>query len=218
MHRIPFNIHQRQELAALGLTDKMMEYIEIEALTTAREMLKRPPRNEDVRGELVHLQKKLTEARDAIERLLEAPREVAHLRAARGMLTAGQGRYAMGGIRLNESSKSLAVAIQLLETGIAQVPSKPLRHRSADAYPVELIYTALQGGVIAERGEPDLEFMPPSASPTSPFRRMIGVCYEAIGAPHTDPERAIKAYMKKWAALHKHLVSLELVTERPRKT
>lgn len=218
MHRVPFNPHQRRELAALGLTDKMMEHIEIGALTTAREMLKRPPRNEDVRGELLQLQKKLTEARDAIERMFEAPKEFAPLRYARSMLTAGQGRHVMGGIRLNESSKSLAAAIEVVEAGIAKVPAKPLRHRSADPYPVELIHDALQMGVLAERGEPDPDFMWPSASPTSPFRQMIGICYEAIDAPHADPERAIKAYLKKWTALHRYLVGQGLVTERPRKT
>ena len=218
MHRIPFNTHQRKELAALGLSDKMMDYIEIEALTTARRFLKRPPRKNDVRNELRDLQKALAKARDGIERLLDATQAVPHLKAAQAMLTAGQGRHVMGGIRLNETSKSLAVAIKLVADGIEQMPPGPLRHRSADPYPVELIYDALQNGVIAERGEPQPDFVRPSASPTSPFRRMIGICYEAIDAAHADPERAIKAYMKKWTALHKHLVSMGLVTERPRKT
>lgn len=78
-------------------------------------------------------------------------------------------------------------------------------------YPVELIHNALHAGVIAERHEPDHDFMRPSSSPTSPFRRMIGLCYEAIDAPHADPERAIKAFMKKWTALNRHLISVGLI-------
>lgn len=218
MHRISFSSHQRRELAALGLTDKMMEYIEVEALTTARRFLKRPPPKNDVRNELRDLEKALTKARDGIERLLDATHAVPHLKAAQALLSAGQGRHAMGGLRLNETSKSLAVAIKVVADGIQGMPPGPLRHRSADPYPVELIHDALQTGVIAERHEPDPEFMRPSASPTSPFRRMIGICYEAIDAVHADPERAIKAYLKRWTALDRYLVSEGLVTERPRKT
>lgn len=211
MDRISFKPHQRQELIALGLTDKMLEYIEIEALPTARRFLKRPPPKNDVRNELRDLEKALTQARERIERLLDATHDVPHLKAAAGLLTAGQGRHVMGGIRLNETSKSLAVAIKLVSDGIEAMPPGPLRHRSADPYPVELIYGALQLGVLSERGEPDPTFMRPSSSPTSPFRRMVGICYEAIGAAHADPERAIKAYMKQWMALQRHLVRMGLI-------
>lgn len=218
MHRVPFSQHQRQELLALGLGSKVLEYIEIEALPTARVFLKKPPRKNDVRNELRDLQLALTKAQDAIERLLDATPALPHLKAAQAVLTAGQGRHVMGGIRLNETSKSLTVSIKLIADGLEQMPPGPLRHRSADPYPVELIHDALQAGSIAESGDPDAHGVWPSASPTSAFRRLVGVCYEAIDAQFADPERAVKAYVKKWSALHKYLVSLGAVTERGRKT
>ena len=34
-----------------------------------------------------------------------------------------------------------------------------------------------------------------SASPRSPFREIVGICYEAMDAKFVDPERALKAYV-----------------------
>lgn len=35
-----------------------------------------------------------------------------------------------------------------------------------------------------------------SSGATSTFRQIVGICYEALGAPVPDPERAIKAFVK----------------------
>lgn len=218
MHRVPFSKHQRDELQSLGVCATAIDCIEVEALPTARLFLKRPPRKNDVRAELHDLHKALAGAHDAIERLLNATHAVPHLKAAAAVLTAAQGRHIMGGIRLNEASKALAVSIKLVSDGLEQMPPGPLRHRSADPFPVELIHDALQKGEFSETGDVESLGIWPSASPTSPFRRLIGICYEAIGAQHADPERAVKAYVKTWSALHKYLVSQGAVTERRRKT
>lgn len=219
MHRVLFKAHQRDELLSLGVESIAIECIEVEALPIARQFLRRPPPKNEVLGELRDLQRTLTKAHGAIERLLNATAAVPHLKAAQAWLTAGQGRHAMGGLRLNETSKSLSVAIDVVVTGIAQVPPGPLRHRSADPYVVELIHDALQHGSIAATGDPMSHGLRPSASPRSGFRRMIGICYEAIVAKDdADPERALKAYMKKWRALMRHLESQGFSTERPRRT
>lgn len=219
MHRVPFNALQRRDLLSLGIDSLAIECIEVEALPMARQFLRRPYPKNEVLGELRALQATLTKTHGAIERLLNATAAVPHLKAALARLTAGQGRHAMGGLRLNETSKSLSVAIDVVVTSLAQIPPEPHRHRSADPYPIELIHDALQQGSIAATGDPMPLGMQPSASPRSGFRQMIGICYEAIFAKNeADPERALKAYMKKWRALVRHHESQGFRTERPRRT
>jgi len=214
MHRITFKAHQRTDLLALGVASKAIECIEVEALPIARQFLKRPPRKNDVQRELNDLEKTLTKAHGAIERLLDAPGSVPHLKAALAQIAGGYGRHSLGGLRLNETSKSLSIAIDVVAKGIAQVPPGPLRHRSADPYTIELIHNALQHGSIAATGDPMSHGLKPSASPTSGFRRMIGICYEAIDAPYADPERALKAYLKEWRVLERYFEVNAIGTER----
>lgn len=218
MHSIPFLPHQREELLRIGVQGQAISCIEIEALPMARRFLTRPPRKKDVLDELHGLQKKLAEAHTAVERLLDANAAVPHLREAQAFLAASQGRHALGGLRLHRTSRSLAEAIDIVTAGIATIPPGPLRHRSADPYPIKLIHSALQHAAMFESGDPALVGLEPSSSPASPFRRLVGICYDAIGVKHADPERALKAYMKAWRALEKHLENAGLGTERPAKT
>jgi len=218
MHRIPFKNYQRDELLALGITSKAIECIEIDALPFARRFLvERPPPKNDVLNELRDLQKTLTDSRSAIERLLNATSSVPQLKEAQALLNAGQEGIALGRLDLNATSRSLSTAVELIATAIAQVPPGPLRHRLADPYPIEVIFNSVQEGSLFESGDPMSHGLWPSASPTSGFRRMIGLCYEAINAKNVDPERALRAYVQKWNALVRHHESLGISTERPRK-
>lgn len=96
-----------------------------------------------------------------------------------------------------------------------QLPSEPVRHRDASYLPIRAIYSTVQAGFILAGQESAAPGIKPSASPTSKFRRLIGICYEAIDAPTTDPERAIRAYVREWRELEKHTKKLRAVQNVP---
>jgi hypothetical protein len=72
MSPIRFKEHHREELLKLGLTPQAIEQIEVEGLPPALAILEREPPRAEVRGELQSLSDALTEARTAVERLLNA--------------------------------------------------------------------------------------------------------------------------------------------------
>ena len=202
---IRFKKRHREELLEMGLTPQAIEQIEVEGLPLAMAVLEREPRRAEVRGELQSLSDALTEARTAVERLLNATATVPHLNAARLKIAGGGRRNVMGGMRLNETSQSLATAAEVVAEALKKLPDEPVRHLSADPLPIKLIHRALQFGSIIAGLEPLNPNLKPSSSPASPFRRLMGICYEAINAPTNDPERALKAYVSKWRALQEHI-------------
>ncbi len=210
MEPIPFKPDQRAELLRLGLPVSVIDFIEIDGLPLAQYRLTREPPHGDVLAELRAVGKAIDEARNGIERLLNATRAVPHLWSARMQIVGGGRRHVMDGIRLNASSTSLETARGVIDDAIARVPLEPVRHRAASHLPIEAIYDAVQLGLILAGREPVAPGLKPSVSPTSKFRRLIGICYEAIDAPTTDPERAIRAYIKKWRAFEKKREALNV--------
>lgn len=212
---IRFKKHHREELLEMGLTPQAIEQIEVEGLPLAMAVLEREPRRAEVRGELQVLSDALTEARTAVERLLNATATVPHLNAARLKIAGGGRRNVMGGMRLNETSRSLATAVEVVSEALKKLPDDPVRHLSASPLPIKLIHRALQFGSIIAGLEPLNPNLKPSSSPGSPFRRMVGICYETINAPTIDPERAIKAYVSRWRALQEYIDRKGFGTEPP---
>ena len=68
------------------------------------------------------------------------------------------------------------------------IPSSATKAR-AHPYPIACIDAALESG----KNETAVN---PSASSTSPFREITRICYEAAGVAISDPETAIRAYLK----------------------
>ena len=201
MRPIRFTKTQRKDLVRLGLPVEVIEAIEVEALPwSKRVILHQEPRRNDVLAELNAVRGSLIGARDAIERLLAAPRSVPHLNGARSMIAGGGYRSIQDGVALNHTSAGLTECIEVMNRAIASVLPGPARRKTANAVAIDHIHDTLQTAsyfAIGEFHPPGLE---PSASPTSAFRQLIGICYEAIGAPSADPERALKAYLKRWRA------------------
>lgn len=218
MEPIRFNPEQRAELHRIGLPESVIDHVEVEGLPLAKYRLTREPTRGDVLDELRAVGKALDEARNRIERLLSAPRAVPHLWAARTKIAGGGRRHVMGGIRLSESSAALETARGVIDDAIARVPPEPVRHRAASDFPIEAIHSAVQLGFVMLGQDPITPGLKPSASPTSKFRRLIGVCYEAIDAPTTDPERALKAYTKRWRAFEKYSATLTAGQNAPERT
>lgn len=208
MEPIHFKPDQRAELLRLGLPDSAIEQLEFDGLPLAKHRLTREPARNEVLDELRDVGKAIDDARNKIERLLSAPRAVPHLWAARMQIAGGGRRHVMDGIRLNEASSALERARGVVDDAMARVPAEPVRHRVASDFPIEAIHSAVQLGFIVAGQEPIGPGLKPSASPTSKFRRMIGICYEAIDAPTTDPERALKAYTKRWRAFEEYFATL----------
>lgn len=215
MEPIRFNTDQRAELLRLRLLDSVIDHLESDGLPLAQYRLTREPPRGDVLDELRAVGKTINEARIEIERLLNATRAVPHLWTARSQISGGGRRHVMGGIVLNQTSKSLATALAVIDEAIAAIPTKPVRHHDASDFPIKAIYSAVQRGFVMAGQEPVAPGLKPSASPTSKFRRLIGICYEAIGAPTDDPERAIKAYVKEWRKLDKYMATLNAAQNAP---
>lgn len=122
MQPIRFSHDQRAELLRLGLLDSVIDHVEIEGLPLAQYRLMHEPPRSDVLGELRAVGKAIDDARNGIERLLNATDGVPHLWAARMQISGGGRRYAMGGLRLNETSTSLATALQVIGEAVARLP------------------------------------------------------------------------------------------------
>jgi len=81
---------------------------------------------------------------------------------------------------------------------ISTLPLSQRRHRTADLRPVRRIAEGLLKGWLDAQGasKPLPAYMlRESSSPSSPFRKIVIICYRAIGLD-LDPERAIKAYIR----------------------
>jgi hypothetical protein len=203
-----FTAAQRAELQRLGVPDVAIRMLEVRGVPFIRKCLEPPPRMSDVRAELRKTQKAILAAHEAIERLFNPPANAPHVKGAAEALTGSGRRHLHGGIPLNRASEALIPAGKVIASAIARLPKTPSRYKAANPRPVDEIADLLHQGcqwaglpaVPVEGGLPgQITFTPhlqPSASPTSAFRRIVGICYERAGFPTTDPERAIKAYIK----------------------
>jgi hypothetical protein len=108
---------------------------------------------------------------------------------------------------------ALLVLNQSTRAALTSLRSEPQRRRrSATPEPVRLINDALLRGWgeayypvgTGEYTSPQAPVPPvpayplaPSSSPTSRFRQVVSICYQAfLGVDDADPERAIKSYLK----------------------
>ena len=210
-----FTAHQRKELQALGLPEQSIAQIEADGLQWARHWLKRKPRRADVLAELDGLAKTLAGTRDAIERILNATEEVPHLFAARSYLPGSGRRNYMAGIRLSRLSTQLTDVLPEVQQAISALPVGPTRHQTASALPIKFINSSLMQGLVMAGMDPEDSPFMPSLSPTSKFRRVIGICYEAMGAATSDPERALRSYVTAWHEVGERLRQVDRRTERP---
>jgi hypothetical protein len=219
MDPIRFTDLQRSELQALGLIDEVLHELEVRGLPTASRLLTREPARGDVLAELQSLEKSLRDAQAAVMRILTVSEDVAPhaVEARRHLLVAGPA-YGAGVRALFDVRDALTAAVGVAQQARSRAPRDPLRHRAASHRPVEAIHECMQLGRLIAGRDSLPKSLRPSASPTSPFRRIVGICYEAIDAPTADPERAIKAYVKRWKPLAELEIDGGVGTERHLKT
>lgn len=230
-HAIPFTARQRRELKKLGVPDLAIRVIEVEALPRARRLLRKPARMSDVRDELRQVEGAIKAARQAIDRLLSDSDASPILRDAQRAIGGNSDRVHSDRIMLKRASEALAPALEAMTFAVENLSKSPTRYKAASPLPVELIHDALEKGCWYS----DMPFEPrkgkrhaglpavaphlqPSASPTSAFRKIVGLCYEQLGMEAADPERAITAYLKRHNASADDMAAQIRRTEPPATT
>lgn len=246
--RPDFTPNHVRDLKALGFCDEQVSELR-KALLAVRQVLVKQPKNGETRdllADVESLSARLLTKLIAIACTID----LEHAKAGALIETSywkqrphDQGNTAM--IHLIPRLRALQEAALY---GLAQVPAgQPVRQRSADPAPIERIDTALIYGwflahsdgpsysrgtrceeaesaaaIQAQDRQPRPEYpkvLRPSASPSSAFRIAVGICYQAVGG-NSDPERAIKEYMKRCRQHRTASVeaTMKLFAEPPKKS
>lgn len=206
-----FSKAQRTELKRLGVNGDQQKRLEV-ALRVIAYYSVPAPALADVRAPLDDLIEKARAASSSLESILKAPAQEGARVEARGRLL--QSIFSLYPDRCTSNGQVTdfferpddreAEATRLLGKlrEVEEVAKHARKHMPANAsrsiahpYPIAYIHEALRYGwwrSTLDRNEP----IPVSVSSTSPFRRIVGVCYAAAKAPNHDPERAIRAYLK----------------------
>lgn len=201
-----FTDQQRAELASLGLLTQQIDSLEDDALRLGAFAL----RNEDqapTRADVIAEFDKIADALEAARRALSAleaarddvPAHTARVKVRRHIELASYGMGAGIGDEglCHEVLYQVAALRAIVRRAKAVVPKGPTRHKTAAPYPVSLIEQALLKGWIAahhDQPRPALN-CPASKALKAPFRRVVQLCYEAMGRPNEDPDRAINGFM-----------------------
>lgn len=204
--------HIRQ-LESFGVTQELQDRLEI-LLRVVAYSTENAPKIVDVRKPLTRLSKRARETLAAIDSLLTAPTEQSAYFEARGRFlqtleALNPNSCAVDPMKPSsdfsndvderlEEAKRLRVAVQQLAKvaaeAIERIPVTQSR-TTVSAYPIARIYEALNFGYMPTPLRLEEPF-PASESDSSPFRQIVGVCYEAAGAPNADPLRAIREFIK----------------------
>lgn len=206
-----FSKAQRQELQSLGVTGDQLKRLEV-ALRVIACYSVPAPAIADVRAPLDDLIEKARAAASSLESVLKAPVQEGARVEAKGRLLQSifmlhPDRCISDGQvtdfferRDDREAEAMRLLGKLRE--VEEVAKHARKYMPANAsrsiahpYPIAYIHEALRYGwerSTLDRNEP----IPVSVSSTSPFRRIVGICYAAAKAPNHDPERAIRAYLK----------------------
>ena len=92
----------------------------------------------------------------------------------------------------------VSAAQAVVSRAMADVPKGPTRRKTASPFPVSLVEKALLHGWVTAHRDQSMPACncPASAGLKQPFRRVVQLCYEAMGHKNDDPDRAIKGFMK----------------------
>lgn len=193
-----FTSDQRQRLLNLKLIEAQITQLEKAALPVARAVLGTPAPMQDVRDELRSLHNAMNKACKAMSCLLNARIDNrARFEALQRVTMADFENGGEGGTMVS-ANNLMAAAIANVLTSEHCLPKSQRRNSSASILPIQLIDNALDAGFV--KGQTKGKAFPPytlqrSSSPGSPYREIVGICYEAMAQDNIDPERAIKSFI-----------------------
>ncbi len=197
-----FSPSQRDELKRLGVDAEQLKRLQL-ALRIIKAYTAAPATLCDVRNPLDDLTKAAARTAKLLNSLSQAPVHDDAMTEAKGrlMLAIYEVVPDFSELTLAQLQSAACLIRDAASHALQEIPRQQSRHKSAHVYPIKYIDDALLLGFTASQNAnkegpwPPYPFKP-SASPTSKFRQIVGVCYEAAGAPSNDPERAIKSYMR----------------------
>ena len=218
--RPDFNAAQRRELASLGLSDIQVQELR-DVLDVVRWRLQKPAARNEVKKLLSEVLAASADLTGLLERMAPAI-DKAH-QGALGILGRTYWLMQTPGDWDLDLTDHLIPRLQSLHEaarlGLHLLPESPTRNKTGAWEPVHVIDQALLLGWLKQNAPAEsdvhsygfaemlaygddelLELQVPadfraSASPGCAFRRIVGICYAAVGG-NPDPERALKAYMK----------------------
>lgn len=196
-----FTDNQRQQLQRLGLLPQQIETLEA-SLPLSRILLKNPAPMAEVREELRDLHKAIKKVQKATAKISEGTtpaRKEAYWRLQWAATELEREKITivdLVGLEFTKPLDWLEIGHKFTENALDNLP-KQQRRKQADSRPIERIDKALLEGFTKAHKPP----FPPytlkvSSSDGSTFRQIVGICYEAMGQEHCDPERAIKNYLR----------------------
>ncbi len=208
-----FSREQVSDLQRLGVTAEQLAELR-RILPTCRANIRAPSAPmSDVRDELTGLHKAVQNAANALRRWESARVRTPALAEARARVLEASLDMDENGTATGDAADAAHLAVIVIAEALARLP-KEQRRPQASLLPVYWIHEALLRGwgrthypVRRGEGSKDDEGGPippyphsPSSGVTSRFRMIVCMCYDAaLGARDSDPDRAIKAFMR-WRA------------------
>jgi len=185
---IRFTADQKCRLKAHNVTDRQILELERKVLPASRYHISKQPTLTDVRDELGKLNKALKNAQNTMAELLQADEEISAKGEVFERIMSENFKLQGEDEFFEDTLRAIAVANVITEKARKKLTTEQTRNNEASPYPVQLIADALT------RNNESNKTIRPSVSPTSPFFKIVEICYEAIREKHQDPSRAIRAY------------------------
>jgi hypothetical protein len=246
--RPDFTAQQVRELKSLGVCDGQVAELR-KALVTTRHFLVKQPSNNDTRDVLAKVESSSASLLTKLSSIALAIDSAHDKAGGLIEKSYWQQRPDDGGhTAMLHLIPRLQALNEAARYGLDEIPTaKPERYRSADPAPVERIHNALVYGwsktcmndvglrttwsgeesevaafVEQEGASPRPKYpkrLAPSASDGCGFRRVVGICYAAVGG-NPDPERPIKQYVKQLNARRNEAVDemMKLLHTPPKKS
>ncbi|WP_161816555.1 hypothetical protein [Steroidobacter agaridevorans] len=192
-----FSEHQLNSLQEFGLLPEQIESLERLLPECAFAVRKRSTRT-DLDSELQAIENPLMEAREALA-ALRAQRSVAADEALLRIRLVDATLLDKGTGSADEVLEhAIDRALKILSVARSLRRAEQERNKTAMLFPIGQIAAALEEGYRREfeRADTAPSKYKLTVSRSGNFRDIVALCYEAIGLPETDPDRAIRTYLE----------------------